>query len=399
MVGLSPSRIVNALIVAGIFGVVIWSFWPTPIPVETATVTRGTFVATVDEDGKTRVRERYMVASPLAGRTTRVELDAGDHVKAGDVIASILPSPAPFLDPRARREAEERLGAAEAALDRAKSAVDRANAVLEQADRDLERVRELLKRGVSTVKAVEQSELAHHVADRERSAAKFQFEAAQHAVEQAKALLALYDRSGATPPESFEVTAPVAGEIIRVLQESATIVKPGTPLVEIGDCCDLEIVVDVLSTEAVEIDKGDRVVIEHWGGPKPLEGRVRVVEPGAFTKISTLGVEEQRANVIIDIVSPHKEWLDLGDAYQIDARIEVLTINDTLIVPSGALFRQGTAWHTYVISDGRAALRSVEVQRRSGGLAALSAGLQPGEQVIVYPSDSIAPGVRVVPRS
>lgn len=298
MAQLSPSRIVIALIVTAIVGVVIWSFWPSPIPVETATVARGTFVATVDEDGKTRVRERYVVTSPLAGRTTRVELEAGDHVKAGDVIASILPSPAPFLDPRARREAEERLGAAEAALDRAKASVERANAVLEQADRDLERARELLKRGVSTVKAVEQAELAHHVADRDVSAAKFQYEAAHHAVEQSKALLALYDRDASTPPETFEVTAPVAGEIIRVLQKSETIVEPGTTL--------------------VEIEKGDRVVIENWGGSKPLEGRVSQVEPGAFTKISTLGVEEQRANVIIDIVSPHREWLDLGDAYQID---------------------------------------------------------------------------------
>lgn len=398
MAKVSPSRIVVALLAVCIVGAVIWSFWPNPIPVETASATRGTFVATVDEDGKTRVRERFVVASPLAGRTTRVELDAGDHVKAGDVIASILPSPAPFLDPRARREAEERLGAAEAALDRAKATMERANVVLNQADRDLSRARALLERGVSTVKAVEQAELAHHVADRDVSAANFQYHAAQHAVEQAKALLALYDRSTGTPPESFEVVAPVAGEIIRVLQESETIVQPGTPLVEIGDCCNLEIVVDVLSTDAVEIEKGDRVIIEHWGGPKPLEGQVRTVEPGGFTKISTLGVEEQRANVIIDIVSPRKAWLDLGDAYQIDARIEVLAIDDALIVPSGALFRQGKEWNTYVVRDGRAELRPVEVLRRSGGVAALSAGLEPGEQVIVYPSDSIAPGVRVVPR-
>ena len=232
----SPSRIVVALLAVCIVGAVIWSFWPNPIPVETASATRGTFVATVDEDGKTRVRERFVVASPLAGRTTRVELDAGDHVKAGDVIASILPSPAPFLDPRARREAEERLGAAEAALDRAKATMERANVVLNQADRDLSRARALLERGVSTVKAVEQAELAHHVADRDVSAANFQYHAAQHAVEQAKALLALYDRSTGTPPESFEVVAPVAGEIIRVLQESETIVQPGAPLVEIGDC-------------------------------------------------------------------------------------------------------------------------------------------------------------------
>ena len=398
MANLTPTRIALTLLAVAIAGAIIWSFWPSPTPVETATVVRETFVVTVDEDGKTRVRERYVVASPLAGRTTRVELHAGDHVKAGDVIASILPSPAPFLDPRARREAEERLGAAEAALERAKATVERANVVLAQADRDLSRARALLERGVATVKAVEQAELAHHVADRDVSAANFQHEAARHALEQANALLALYDRSPGTAPETFQVTAPVAGEIIRVLQESETIVEPGTPLVEIGDCCDLEIVVDVLSTDAVEIEKGDRVVIENWGGPKPLEGRVRTVEPGAFTKISTLGVEEQRVNVIIDIVSPREAWFELGDAFQIDARIEVLTIGDALVVPSGALFRKEGEWHTYVVQDGRAELRPVEVLRRSGGLAAIAKGLEPGEEVIVYPSDSVAPDIRVKPR-
>lgn len=398
MAQLTPTRIALTLLAAAIAGAIVWSFWPSATPVETATVTRGTFVVTVDEDGKTRVRERYVVASPLAGRTTRVELDAGDHVKPGDVIASILPSPAPFLDPRARREAEERLGAAEAALDRARATVERANVVLAQADRDLNRARALLERGVATVKAVEEAELAHHVADRDVTAATFQYEAARHTLEQSKALLALYDRNAGTPPESFEVTAPVAGEIIRVLQESETIVEPGTPLVEIGDCCNLEIVVDVLSTDAVEIKKGDRVLIENWGGPKPLEGRVRQVEPGGFTKISTLGVEEQRVNVIIDIVSPHEAWLSLGDGFQIDARIEVLTLDDTLIVPAGALFRKDRDWHTYVVAHGRAELRPVEVLRRSGGLAALKAGVEPGEQVIVYPSDSVAPDVRVKSR-
>ena len=397
MAFLNPSRVLIALFAVAGVAAAIWSFMPSPIPVETATVTRGQFVATIDEDGKTRVRERFVVASPLAGRSTRVDLSAGDRVAAGDAIASILPSPAPFLDPRSRREAEERLGAADAALERTKASVDRATAELAQAERDLERSRELMKRGVTTVKALEQAELARHVADRDLRAATFQNDATGHEVEQAKALLALYDRNADTP-ESFTVTAPVSGEIIRVLQESETIVEPGTALVEIGDCCDLEIVVDVLSTDAVEIEKGDAVIIEDWGGPKPLEGRVRKVEPGAFTKISTLGVEEQRVNVILDFVSPPEEWLGLGDGYQIEARIAVFSVDDTLIVPAGALFRTGEIWNTYVVEDGRAVLRPVELMRRSGGLAALSSGVEPGEEVIVYPSDSIAPGVRVVAR-
>jgi len=398
MTNFSPGRILTALLVVAVVATAIWSFMPSPIPVETATVTRGPFVATIDEDGKTRVRERYVVASPLAGRTTRVDLSAGDRVDAGDPIASILPSPAPFLDPRSRREAEERLGAAEAALERSEATMERTTAVLAQAERDLARARELLKRGVTTVKAVEQTELAHHVADRELSAAKFQYEAAEHGVEQAKALLALYDRSAGTAPESFTVTAPVSGEIIRVLQESETIVEPGTVLVEIGDCCDLEIAVDVLSTDAVEINPGAKVIIEHWGGPKPLKGRVRKVEPGAFTKISTLGVEEQRVNVIIDIVSQREKWVGLGDGYHIDARIAVFSVDDALVVPAGALFRTGNTWNTYVVEDGRAVLRPVELLRRSGGLAALTSGVEPGEAVIVYPSDSVTPDVKVVVR-
>ena len=217
-------------------------------------------------------------------------------------------------------------------------------------------------------------------------------------MEQAKALLALYDNRAEAQTEAWKVTAPVSGVIIRVLQESETAVSPGTELVEIGDCCDLEIVVDVLSTDAVEVEPGDEVIIEHWGGPKPLEGRVRKVEPGAFTKVSTLGVEEQRVNVVIDIVSPRQEWATLGDGYRIEARIAVFSVDDALIVPAGALFRSGETWSTYIVRDGRAELRAVELLRRSGGLAALTSGLEPGEEVVVYPSDSIASGVRVAPR-
>lgn len=394
----SPGRILIALLAVGAAGAAIWSFIPGPVSVETATVARGPFVATVDEDGKTRVRERYIVSAPLAGRSTRVELKAGDRVSAGDVIVSVLPSPAPFLDPRSRRETEERLGAAEAARERTKAAVERATAQLDQANRDLERTQTLVKRGVSTVQALERDELAQRVADRELRAAEFQDHAAEHAVEQAKALLALYDQRAEAPTEAWKVTAPVSGVVIRVLQESETAVSPGTELVEIGDCCDLEVVVDVLSTDAVEVKPGDKVIIEHWGGPKPLEGRVRKVEPGAFTKVSTLGVEEQRVNVVIDIVSPREEWSALGDGYRIEARIVVFRADDALVVPAGALFRSGKAWRTYVVRDGRAELRALELLRRSGGLAALTSGVEPGEEVIVYPSDSVTPGISVNPR-
>ncbi len=388
----------RAIGVAGVLAVaagIVWAVLPNPVLVETAAVTRGTFVATVDEDGKTRIRERYVVAAPLAGRLTRVTLKAGDHVNADDVIATIVSSPTPLLDPRSRREAEERLGAAEAAQERAQALVDRARAQSSQADQDLARTRTLVERGVSTTQALERAELAKRVADRDLRAAEFQFHAAQHDIDQARALLARYADSGGAPPDLWNVSAPVSGVVLKVDQESERIVQPGTPILEIGDPRDIEVVVDVLSTDAVEIHPGAEVTIEHWGGPDTLVGRVRRIEPAAFTKISTLGVEEQRVNVLIDILSPLEQWSGLGEAYQVDTKIVVFKQDDATIVPAGALFRRGDGWNVFVVENGRAQVRPVTLLRRSGQSAALGAGVKPGERVIVYPSDRVASGVRV----
>jgi HlyD family secretion protein len=389
-------RVLTALGILAALTLVVWAMLPKPIAVETATVTRGKFVATVDEDGKTRIRERYVVAAPLAGRLTRVRLKAGDPVKADEIVAAIQPAPAPFLDPRSRQEAAERLGTAEANRERTKAMVERARANAAQTQLDLDRTRKLKERGATTAQALERAETAMRLADRELRAAEFQNHAAEHEVEQAKAILAQYanDKTGA-PPERWNVTAPVSGVVLNVTQESETVVQPGSPILAIGDPRDLEVVVDVLSTDAVEIHPGAPVAIEHWGGPGVLAGRVRRVEPAAFTKISTLGVEEQRVNVLIDIVSPEKDWAGLGDAYQVDARITVFTRDDAMIVPSGALFRGAESWNVYVVKDGRAQSRDVTLVRRSGRSAAVSAGVQAGDRVIVYPSDRVAPGVRV----
>jgi len=391
-------RILVALGLAGAVALVVWSLMPKPVPVEVAAVRQGTFVATVDEDGKTRVRERYVVAAPLAGRLIRVQLKAGDTVKVNERVATIVPSPAPFLDPRSREEAEERLGAAEAGRERTKAMVERAQAHVKQATADLDRARTLAKSGSGTVQSLERAETAMRVADRDLRAAEFQDDAAAHEIEQAKALLARYSNGEKAPLEQWNVTAPVSGLVLKVRQESETPVQPGTPILEIGDPRDLEVVVDVLSTDAVEIHPGAAVAIEHWGGPGDLAGRVRRVEPAAFTKISTLGVEEQRVNVLIDITSPPQDWAGLGDAYQVDARITVFTRDDAIIVPSGALFRSGEGWNVYTVADGRAQRRKVELLRRAGRFAAVTAGVEPGDPVIVYPSDRIAPGVRVEPR-
>lgn len=388
-------------VILALAGFVAWAAMPSPVPVETAAVTRGRFVASVEEDGKTRVRERYVVSAPLAGRLTRIGSKVGDQVNVDDVVAAIVPSPAPLMDPRSRQEAEERLGAAEANLERAKAVVQRSRAQNEQANTDLTRARTLAERGAATAQTLERAELAVRLADRDLRAAEFLNHAAEHEVSQMRALLARYGSmtNNGEAPESWNVTAPVAGVVLKVAQESETIVQPGTPLLDIGDPRDLEIVVDVLSTDAVEIRPGANVAIEHWGGEGQLAGRVRRVEPAAFTKISTLGVEEQRVNVLVDILSPPEQWARLGDAYRVDAAIAVFTQDDATIVPSGALFRRGDAWNVFIVSNGRAELREVRLLRRSGRLAAVASGVATGDNVIVYPSDRIAPGVRVARRA
>ncbi|QWG14412.1 HlyD family efflux transporter periplasmic adaptor subunit [Bradyrhizobium sediminis] len=374
---------------------IAWFVMPQAIPVETAAVSKGRFVASVDDDGKTRIRQRYVVAAPIAGRLTRVRLKAGDPVAADEVVAAILPPPAPLLDPRSRREAEERLGTAEAALERSKATVERAQAQADQARTDLDRTRTLASSGASTVQALERAELAQRIADRDLRAAEFQDHAAGHEVAQAKALLGRYSDGVDAPTEPWNVTAPVSGVVLKVLQESETVVQSGMPLMEIGDPRDLEIVTDVLSTDAVEIRPGADVTIEHWGGPGALSGRVRRVEPAAFTKVSTLGVEEQRVNVLIDVLAPPQQWAGLGDGFQVDTRITVFTQDDIEIIPAGALFRRGDSWSVYVADNGRAQPRTIELIRRSRGFAAVRKGLAQGERVIVYPSDQVSPGVRV----
>lgn len=395
-----PITVRRIAIVGGILmsaALVVWAMMPGVVPVETALVSKGRFVASVDEDGKTRVRERYVVAAPLAGRLGRIRFKVGDSITVDDAVATITPSPAPLMDPRTRHEVEERLGAAEANVERAKAVVERARAQSEQANTDLNRTRTLADRGAATAQALEHAELAVRLADRDLRAAEFLDHAAEHELSQMRALLARYsgNSNADEPPEGWNVVAPVSGVVLRVAQESETIVQPGTPLLDVGNPHDLEIVVDVLSTDAVEIRPGANVTIVHWGGQTALSGRVRRVEPAAFTKISTLGVEEQRVNVLIDITSAVEDWAQLGDAYQLDAQIAIFVQDDATIIPAGALFRRGDRWNVFVVEDGRTQIREVRVIRRSGRLAAIASGLKDGEIVIVYPSDRVAPGVRV----
>jgi len=376
----------------------IWAFRPQPVPVEISVVTQGTFVETVDDDGVTRVRERYVVSAPLGGQLLRVGVKAGDRVERDGALAEIVPSAAAMLDPRTRAELSERVGAAEARVQRAEAEIARSRAALAQARVDLERADKLAKSGYVSASARDQAELALQIRQREAESAVFEKHAAEHDLAQARAALARARSfaDGHAPGTEWEIRSPVAGRVLRVLKESETVVAAGTPILEIADPRDLEVLVDVLSTEAVEIAPGAAVMLDAGGGLL-LDGRVRLVEPSAFTKISALGVEEQRVNATIDITSPPEQWQALGDAYRVDARIVVHRREQAVKVPVAALFRDGDSWAVFLDAGGKAQKRRVEISRRGGLEAVVEKGLAPGDRVIVYPGDAVEDGARVEP--
>lgn len=382
------------LLAATIVGLFVWSFTPKAIPVQTAEVTRGAYQQVIEEDGKTRVRERYVVSAPLAGKVNRIALKAGDAVEKDQVIATLSPNSPALLDARSVQELTERVGAAEAAKSRATAEVARIQATLVKARADLSRVKKLAAGGFVSPTQLEQTELALKVNQRELEAAHQAVHVAEHDIATARAAL-LQSRNGSASGRQWEVRAPVAGSVLRVVQESEGVVALGVPLLEIGNPADMEIVADVLSSDAVQIKPGAPVNIERWGKPEPLQARVRRVEPSAFTKISALGVEEQRVNVVMDITSPPDLWRGLSDGYKVDAKIVVFTADNAVKVPVSALFRKDSQWATFVAVNGRAQERLVQIARRSGLEAMVEKGLQPGEKVIVYPADAVKDSKRI----
>lgn len=390
-------RTLLVLLAIALVGALVLAFRPQPALVEVSEVTRGPFEQVIEDDGKTRVRERYVVSAPLAGKLQRITLKAGDAVTAGMVLAVIDPSSPALLDVRTERELTERVGAAEAARLRAAATVERARAALDKSRSDLERTRKLAVKSFVSAAQLEQVELEAKISLRELEAARYAEQAAAHDVAVARAAL-LQVRDGAAGKASarrWEVRTPVAGQVLRVMQESEATVAVGAPLLEVGQPADLEVVVDVLSTDAVQIKPGAPVRLLRWGKTEPLEGRVRRVEPAAFTKVSALGVEEQRVNVVIDLTSPAEKWQSLGDAYKVDASIIVASLDNAIKVPVSALFRDGEQWAVFTIANGKAARRIVQLGRRGGMEAVVEKGLQPGEKVIVHPGDSVRDGRRI----
>ncbi|MBI3885329.1 MAG: efflux RND transporter periplasmic adaptor subunit [Opitutae bacterium] len=355
---------------------------PQPAPAETARAVYGPLRATVSEEGKTRIRQRYIVSSPVNGQLRRVPFKPGAELAANDIVAAIEPMAATPLDPRARRLAEARRDAAVATLEKTRAAHDLARSELGRLEK------------MFAEKTVSPQDL-DNIRLRETAAARDVI-AADGALRLVEAELAEAGVAG-TPPALVEVHAPAGGRVLHVFQESERPVLAGTPLVEVGDPADLEVVIELLSRDGAALAPGAAVEFEQWGGPVSLAGKVRMVEPAAFTKISALGVEEQRVNVIADLTTPLDQRRSLGDNFRVEARVVLWQSDRVLKVPVSGLFRRGQDWAAYVLRDGRAALQIVKAGRASNTEMQVLAGLEEGDEVILYPGDRITEGQRVKP--
>jgi HlyD family secretion protein len=395
------SRVIGIVVLLAVIAAIVMAFMPQAVTVEIAIVERGPLRVTVDEDGQTRIKDKYIVSAPLAGQLQRIQLRAGDSVEAGQtIIARIDPSDPMLLDARALAEAEARVRRAEAAVRRAATDLERTRAEMDYAEEEMARVQRAAERGAATQREVDVAVTAWRSASENYNAARFEQEIAQFELELAEAALVRSRPSinGDEHDAQLAISSPIDGRVLRVFQESMAVVQAGTSLVELGDPTDLEIVVDVLSTDAVRIPVGAPVLIEYWGGEDTLHGRVRLVEPQAFTKISALGVEEQRVNIIIDFENPPEDRKTLGDGYRVEARIVIWADDDVLLVPTSALFRVDGEWAVYVVQDDRAVLRHIEIGRQTGLIAQVISGLSEGDRIIIHPGDGVEDGRRVTLR-
>ena len=388
-----------------------WAFAPRPVEVELAEASIGRFETTVDEDARTRLRERFVVSAPLAGRLERIALREGDTVEAGAVVAALMPVMSPMLDERTLREQQARVGAAEAAVQRAATRIEAAKVALEQARNELRRTEQLAQQGFVAPTKIDADRLAALAAQKELDTAVEGEHVSRHELEQARAaLIAVRGASGrgsagAPGGAAFTLRAPVAGRVLKLHHTSEATVALGAPLLEIGDTAQLEVVAELLTTDALLARPGSPVRIERWGGATLLQGRVRRIEPAAFTKVSALGVEEQRVNVLIDISSPAAEWAALGDGYRVGVRIVTRSEEAVLRVPVSAVFplpvSEGAAQPrsaVFVVDQGRARLQPVTVGARNGSEAWVQKGLAAGAKVIVYPPAAVVDGARVKTR-
>lgn len=388
-------RLVILCVLLVVAAALAWAFWPRPLAVELATVANRDISQTVEEEGKARIREIYTVSAPITGQTLRIDLHAGDSVAQGQTLVSIRPAAPGLLDARLKRIAEAAAAAARAGVDLATAEVRQAEAQLAFLQTELARTEKLADQGTMSQSARDKARLEVDTAIAGLDSAKASLGVRQRELERAQA--ALIETGASEGHCCTEIRAPVSGQVLRVLAENEQVVQPGTPLLEIGNPSDLEITTDILSREAVEVRPGAAAVIDGWGGP-PLSAHVIRVEPSATTKVSTLGIEEQRVRVVLalDNTPPPN---DLGDGFRVVVRITVWEGKDVPAVPVAALFREGDDWAVYSVKDGRASVQTLSVGRRDNTNAEIISGLSTGERVVLHPSDQLQNGTRVIDAS
>lgn len=390
------ARIGFTLLALAVTGGLIYGLLPRALPVDAARVTQGPLAVAIEEEGKTRVMERYVVAAPMTGYVRRIDLNVGDAVKANQVLASIEPTRATALDPRSRAQAQAQLKAAEASLAAAKETARAAQAQAELAGQDAERAESLRKSNFVSEQALDKARGELRRSQAVHKATEHSVNVAQFELGNARA--ALVSGGGIGVNELLQVRAPANARVLKLAHESEGPVQAGQPLLEIGDPDTLEIEVEVLSTQAVRITPGAKVLIDRWGGDA-LQGAVRVVEPSGFTKISALGVEEQRVRVIVDITSPREAWRRLGDGYRVEARFIIWEGAQIMQIPASALFRYNGGWAVFAIVGGHAKRKPVELGQRAGLQVEIAKGLSRDERIISHPDDKIRDGTAVTLRS
>lgn len=391
-----------------LLGLSVWALMPEPQRVEVDRVQQGLFQRHIQEDGKTRLKNRYVVSSPLSARLARITLSPGDVVKRGATVAMLWPLTPTLLDPRARATAQARVGAAQAQLGRAAANQERARASAQSAEQERQRLDALSKAGFVSQAQMQAADLQAQQRVQEERMARLEQQAAQEELRAAQAALStlastLEPAKAASAPASWAVTSPVDAVVLRVHQSSEDVVQPGMPLLELGQPGDLEVVVDVLTQEAAQIQPGQSAILSHWGGPEALQAKVRLVEPAAFTKVSALGVQEQRVNVVLDITTPAPQRPQLGDGFKLDVKILVQSEESALMVPVSALFTQADQSLLFRLEGDRVRRQAVQVISRNG----LHAWVKPeagdslpvGAALVVYPPATLRDGLRVRARS
>lgn len=399
----TPTLETKRALLATAAGVVVlallWALWPKPVPVESAVIDKGPLLVVVEEEGKTRIKDVYTVSAPVTGKVVRVMLEAGDAVKKDDhIVVSIEPTVPPFLDVRAMRELEAQIEAQKAALALAEAELRAASAELQFAESELRRAEALFKNNAAPERSLERARIDVDTRKAALARANANIDVRRRELESTQARTTPPDaamKGEVAPGCCVNLRAPVSGRILRILQQSERVVMAGTPLLEIGDPANLEIVVDLLSADAVKVKEGSDATVEAWGGP-PLRAKVTRIEPAAFTKVSALGIEEQRVRTLLSLREAPPDARRLGHEFRVLAKIAVYATDAALRVPVSALFRHGETWSVFVMERGRARLVPLQIGQRNADFAEVRDGLAAGARVVLHPSDRITNGVRVV---